>query len=414
MSLGSIGSSTGSADVAAPASPSASTFESEIDALLGEGFDDGGTNELPTSADGAPPTAPSETPSDPAVAAPITTDAAHAGAPPADAAPDEDPLKDATPVTYTVNGETRTFDGLMALGDRGAFITPDHLPKLQQRLSERDHYYEKDQANHQRVTALEQQYKALESLTAWNAGKDQQGNDRILTGSDGIEAMRTVTGRSVAALETIVKALDDPQTFASLVEVQQGEDGKVYILPNAQAVQALTTRAELAALRAEGSVKQHLSTLRAPIATPTPAHPSSTPASSELTSEAAVTTVTQAAQALKVTGLTPEDTLFLAEQLPRYIRPTTAAEKAQFGERIVDASFAKLIQREAARRAEVSQSATTATKVANENASKLAAALGAPRARSAPLAPTPTPTPTISSDEERWLMTERMLNGRSA
>ncbi len=405
MSLGEqTGSSTGSAESSAPAS----TIESEIDSLLGIGFEDDSAAEMPADA-GAPP---AETPESTAPAEPAGTDAEHAEAPSAAAAPDDDPLKDATPVTYTVNGEQRTFEGLMALGDRGAFITPDHLPKLQQRLSERDHYYEKDQANHQRYTALEQQHKALESLTRWHAGKDQQGNDKFLTGSDGIEAMRTVSGRSVAALETIVKALDDPQTFASLVEVQQGDDGRFYVTPNAQAVRALTTSAELAALRAEGSVKQHLSSLRVPTTAPTPAQPTQGQPS-DLTSEAAVSTVTQAAQALKVTGLTSEDTQFLAEQLPRYVRPTTDAERQQYGDRIVDASFAKLIQRAGNQRTELSKTATSATKAATENASKLAAALGTPRARGTPPA-TPASTPAMSSDEEKWLMTERMLNGRGS
>jgi hypothetical protein len=104
---------------------------------------------------------------------------------------------------------------------------------------------------------------------------------------------------------------------------------------------------------------------------------------------------------LKVTGFTAEDKAFFASQLPRYVRATTPEEKAQnFGSRIVDESFLKLIQREATRRAESSQTAAQASQIARANAAALAAAATgkrpAPGTKAAPQTP-----PRVSVEAQR-------------
>jgi hypothetical protein len=394
----------GSSTVAA--TPEPSTLADELSSLFGDDFSGSSADESPgtdTSTAGAPPAA------DPSAAPETTTDAPpegvvdaeHAGTPPADAAnqaPDDDPLKDAKPLTYVVNGETRTAEGLMVLGDRGAIVPAEHLQKLQQRLSERDHLFEKSQAEYQRYSALEQTFN---KLTEWNAGKDAQGNDRVLTGADGLETQRVLLGQTMATLNTLAAALDDPNQFAALVDVQQDPaTGQFYILPNATAVAALRTRAELAAVRAEQQARSHFASIRSQL--PQRGQPTPTvPAADAPIESIAMPTVEQAITDLKVTGFTAEDKQFFASQLPRYVRPTTPQEKAQnLGSRIVDESFIKLIQREATRRAESSQTAAQASQIAQENARRLAQAATGKRPTTG-TKPTPQTPPRVSVAAQR-------------
>jgi hypothetical protein len=376
----------------------------ELSSLFGDGFSGSESDSSPdpdeSTAGATPAESSAEVTETTADVAPDGETDVQAGATPAGAtitSPDEDPLKDAKPLTYTVNGQERTAEGLLVLGDKGAIIPAEHLPKFQRLLTERDNLFEENQGRHQKYSALENTFT---KLTAWNAGKDAQGNDRVLTGADGLESQRVLLGQTMATLNTIAAALDDPKQFADLVDVQQDPTtGQLYILPKADALAALRIRAELAAVRAEQQARAHFNTIRSTLPnagkfTPTP------PAADAPIESIAMPTVEQAITDLKVTGFTPEDKAFFAAQLPRYVRETTPQEKAQqLGNRIVDQSFIALIQREATRRAESSQTAVNASQIAQENARKLAqAAIGRRPAQTK--TPSPT-TPRVSVAAQR-------------
>jgi hypothetical protein len=389
---------------------------------MGGGFSPASADESPTNEAGAPPAPASE---NAAPDAPPPTDAqapADAGAPPAPAsqsAADEDFLKDAQPLSYVVNGETRTFEGMTALGDKGAFITAEHLPKLQQRLSERDHYYEKDQANYKRVTQLESQANAITQLSSWPI-KDQQGRDQVLTGADAIEARNVVIGRTTAALNTILQALDNPETFRSLVDVRMDEQGQVFVFPNAQVVKALTTESELAAMKAEQGARRAFASVRGQLAAPTP-QPNGTPTPSgqqqvdlSLGAEQALATVEAIVQSQGIGGLTAEDKQYLATSvLPRFVRATTPEERAQFGARIVDNSFAQVMRREAEHRTQLARTAPAAQSAAQFNQRQLAAAaIGSGPQRGGPAAAAPqrraAPSPVEETEDAKWALMERL------
>lgn len=108
-----------------------------------------------------PAAAPEGTPAD---APPVTPDRAPAPSPdapalPTDAAPlDADPFADATPLTYVVDGVTKTYDGIRVLGTDGAVIdSPAVLADLQRKLGERDHLF----GANQKLYAENQAYQAL-------------------------------------------------------------------------------------------------------------------------------------------------------------------------------------------------------------------------------------------------------------
>lgn len=89
---------------------------------------------------------------------------------------EEDPLKDAPSLTYVVDGQQKNADWIKVYTEkdgtvRGAIVTPDQIPALQQRLSRADYYetqnkvlYEKTQ-QYERVGGIE----AMQNLTTENA-----------------------------------------------------------------------------------------------------------------------------------------------------------------------------------------------------------------------------------------------------
>ena len=83
----------------------------------------------------------------------------------------------------------------------------------------------------------------------------------------------------------------------------------------------------------------------------------------------------------------------MASQLERYVRPTTPQEKQQgFGNRIVDASFTKLVERTAKQAQTVAKVAESAQSAATQNAAKLAAAASGKRTPAkAPVRPSNAP-----------------------
>lgn len=141
--------------------------------------------EVEAPAEGTP--SPSESPETPAIpAAPAEGDDAPVepqGTPPADA-PVEAPLDEGTPVdapdpetgfdadpalTYTVNGEVKTFDGIR-LVDGAGYIKPSAVADVQRRLGERDHLV----AANQQLYQTTKQYDAALVYKSGSAGKEQE------------------------------------------------------------------------------------------------------------------------------------------------------------------------------------------------------------------------------------------------
>lgn len=323
-----------------PETPGAPPVEQPTDA--DETIDPEGTNELGTDELPVDPNAPPDL--DPA---------------PPDATDYEALVSQAPALSYRVNGQDRSYDDLKVVTG-GAIIAEDALPKLQTRLAERDSLYEKSQQQYQ-------QYHALEQLTAWKT-TGQDGKEQILTGSQALEARQMALEKTTAILNTVTQIFDNPELFSSIVTAKQLPDGRWIAVPDPAALKALTTQAELAALKAEGTVRQQFQ------------HTVTQASQSQQIDVQAVapSVVENSAQQLGVT-LSPEDKTFLAGMVPRFVRSATQEDVRQtptltVGEPVLDAAFGQLIQQQASLRASTAKTVQNATSVSKENAAKLAAA----------------------------------------
>jgi hypothetical protein len=380
----------GSAATVADDSPSLTDF---IGGAMGDLYTVSETPERSSDASaGAPPAeASAPTPENDTAQEGEAADAEHAGAPPADAATpdpdptavsqpsvDDDPLKDARAFTYTVDGQERSVEGIKEIPGVGAIVDADFLPTLQQRLSERDHLFERSQEQHRKYTDLER-------VTAWPT-KDAQGNPQTLTGAPAILEHRVVTARALATLDTLSQAIADPAMAAKLVTYEvigQYEDGtpQYRLVWNPDGMEMLQLRARNKAIEAANGVRDRFASFSAP---PPPPEPT--------IADIAMPTVDAQVKALNV-SVSDEDKQFLASQLERYVRPTTPQEKQQgYGNRIVDASFTKLVERTAKQAQTVAKVAESAQSAATQNAAKLAAAASGKRTPAkAPVRPSNAP-----------------------
>lgn len=309
-------------------------------------------------------TGPSEEPTDPegtdeteATQAETSVDPNAPPAPDTSAPPEIDFSND-KPFTYTVNGQARTFDDLRVVDGIGGVISADALHKLQQRFSERDTLFENSQQQYRK-------YQDLEKLTAWKT-QGADGKEQIITGSQALEARQVVLERQTAILNTLAEVFDNPDLFRSLVSVN--EQGQV--VADRQALQYLTTRAQLSAVNAEQSVRQQFQN-----------QPNTQQAQQSQAPDiqsVAPQVIENSAQQLGITTLTPEDKTFLASMLPRFVRPATGEDVAlsptlKIGEPVVDASFGQLVQQQGQNRATTAKTVQTATTISKENAARLAA-----------------------------------------
>lgn len=348
----------------------------------------------------------------------------HADAPSADAteqlspdnqgdptSADEDPLAGATPFSYTVNGEQRTYEGIKVLGEHGAVIDASALPDIARRLGERDHLYETNQAQYR---SLQQ----LERLSEWRTtGED--GKEVVIGGQEGLVTGRVQTGRLGAALDTLASVFKpDSQgkysKLASLIMVNEAQE----IVPDFAALQHLHTEADLAEMRAEQAIRKALDSLLTQ-----PSQPSQSSAAPSVPDVAqhAPAIIDQAAKSAGFDAklLTDKDRSFLASQLPRYIRTVTDADRMrnpslQLGGPIVDASFADVVKDRAELRAEQSTTVKavtqTVTNASKENAARLAAAArGVKPQANTPRTPAPKQTqePEDSDADSLWAMREK-------
>lgn len=352
---------------------------------------------------GTPPVAPSP---DVAALPPDTTSPAERPVDlPVPAATDapvvDDPFKDATPFSYTVDGQSRTFEGIKVLGKDGAWVEPDALERLQRQLGERDHLYERSQSEYR----TRQQ---LDAVTSWTV-KDAQGHDRTLTGTEGAIELRVAYGKALAENEALVKALTDPAVFQSIVSYQRQADGTVVAAPKMVELRNLLTQVELSEMRTEQSIRSHFTQALQQMSQPqqgTPDVASAAPA------------IIQQAAGNAIASLTAQDRQFLKAQMATYVRATTPAERQQLRGQthIVDAAFETLVKDRIAMRAEMARTATTAADAAKQNAARIAAARGGkPPATARPTAPTQPPVRAqrAQNADAVFSMAERAASGLS-
>ena len=285
----------------------------------------------------------------------------------AEAAAPVDPLANATAFDYVVNGETRTYADLKVIPGQGAVITAEALPRLQQRLSERDHLFETGKA----------QYKALTDLEKASEWKERgpDGTEQTLTGLKAVEAQRVVLARSIASLQTLTTALSDPEQFGRLVAV----DANGKLVPDAREIQYLMTKADLAEVNAERQARNYFQSQLTPaqgaIQTGNAAQQSAPVTLPD-------TFVEQYATSLGVKGLTADDKALLAGLAPRFVRTATrddvlANPMLTVGSPVIENTFADLVKRQGELRTANAGNANAtqvALKAQQENAAKLNAA----------------------------------------
>lgn len=330
-------------------------------------------------AESAEPTAePSETPAetDPASAEPAAPDATAASK-----EPEPDPLKDAKALTYTVDGQTRTYDGIKVLGDDGAIVDAAALPDLMRRLGERDHL----------VTANQQLFRdhdTLTKLTAWTT-QGADGKEQTTTGPEAIVESRASAASDKASLQVLAQALLDPVKFARLVAV----DDKNQVILNPEAREALETQMELASDRAAGKIRAELAQQIVRAAAPVASEPDYATEGPRLIGEVA------AQFKLDATKLTPADRAALLELLPNFVKDGK-----------VHPTWQKEVKRAIERSAQVASIATTATDAAKQNAARLVAAAkrpAKPAAPAAPAKPVPAATQRAQDSGDVWDRMER-------
>lgn len=328
-----------------------------------------------------------------------------AGAPDKAAQPDQPELDiaKAVPLTYTVDKEQRTFEDIKVIPGVGAVISADALPKLQQRLSQADHLYERSQQEYR-------DRQAMDAITTWRVRGDD-GAEKTLTGRDGIEAQRVAHAQTTAALQTLSEALTNPEVFASLV----GLDKEGNIVLNRSALDTVMTRSELAEMRAMQAVRNGITQQYGAASTQ--------PREFDYT-QAAPAIAEHYAKEIGQGVLTAEDHQFLAQQVRGYIRPATAEDlkgnpALQLGQQVVDPAFASLVQRMADLKKSSATAVTTAEQATRQNEARLAGVI-TPGRKAAPTAPAqPARTAQNETDaarktkaDEAFALQERMMTGR--
>lgn len=386
-------------DIGGTAGSASQDLGSAIGSMLGDFGNDSAPDDQDAGVEaGAPPAeaspdAPESSPT-PDAAPEVEPDAsAPAPATPESPAPEDiDPLATAKSLTYTVNGQERTVEGIKVLSDElggEGIITREALPDIIRRLGERDNLYEQNQWAFQ-------QRQELEAASAWKVTKED-GSESLVTGKEGIAEMRIAHARQEASLQTLIAALQDPEQFRQMVAVDQNDQ----IVLNPQFIQSLLTRAELAEMKAEQATRGLFGQLLQ-AAQPAPAAPDF--------SRYAPAIIKQAAGD-KFSTLSPKDQDTLGKQMLRYVRPSTPAERqAGQGPHIVDAEFASLVQEWVNLRSEGVKAATTAASASSSNAAKLAAArIGTKATTPAPSTRPPrAPAKPIDADTA-WAMREKAL-----
>lgn len=176
-----------------------------------------------------------DAPADPPPAGDAPPDGAEAPAPagdaPATGGPDApvvpppepvDPLaaltKDAKPLGYKVSGEERIADYILSLGEKGAYIPPDKVARIQQALASSDANRESNRQLYETV----QQYEALGGMA------------KVREQAEQLAAVNAVGG-------LLFEYLTTPDKLLSLLML----DGQNKVVPNPDALDMLRQRARV-------------------------------------------------------------------------------------------------------------------------------------------------------------------------
>lgn len=318
-----------------------------------------------------------------AIASPDTTDDA-AGEPPA--APDPlvqeglRLLEDAAPATYTVDGETRTVDGMLVREGEGAILDADAVPAILRRLSERDQY-------EAALRSQQQQDEPLHRIAQWTV-QDATGKTTTYHGAEAVQVMHTANAQSQAVVNVFGELFKDPNRLAEFLSATENPDGSIAWAFRPEAQRALALAIRNASLEAQNSVRERLGSLTVPAAQTGPL---------EISPEQGVQIATEVLKAQGVTGLSAGDLQALGAQVGRYTSRATAEDVARnpslrVGEPVVDRSFLAIAQRMAAGAASRAKDVKDAARISAANDAKLRQArTAAPASPPAPAAPKPTP-----------------------
>lgn len=159
-----------------------------------------------------PAPAPAEVPSTPSASEPPSTPPAAAPPPPSEppAVPAaDDPaarLASAPALTYTVDGATKTYDGIKVMGEDGAVIDPAALPDLQRRLGERDHL----------VAANAQLYQRTRQFDALSHTSTVGGTPQDFRGMDAFRQLKADYATTFAGAAELYAKLHDPAFVQAL------------------------------------------------------------------------------------------------------------------------------------------------------------------------------------------------------
>jgi len=109
------------------------------------------------------------------------------------------------PLTYTVNGQVKPFDGGFIVPGHGAIITNDALPRLQDRLQQADRLVEQNQ-NLYRQT---QEYQKRGGLPAF---------EKLTISNASLDASATLLLRAVTDENTLIALATDPVARQQLIK----------------------------------------------------------------------------------------------------------------------------------------------------------------------------------------------------
>ncbi len=305
----------------------------------------------------------------------------------------------------------QAIEGVYSVPGQGLMVLETDRPKFEQFVTQATE-------NARKVEEYQQQNGVYDRLSEY-ATFDKDGKvEKTYQGADGLVEMRVNLVRNAEIGRVLGAAIADPVKLLSLI-TGSGPDGKTPVLVPG-AVQSLLTEARLAAVEAEHAVRHALAQRRGAVGPVAGAVGDQSAAISKVAPQV----VDASIKAFGTDGakLTAQDKAFLSQQLPRYVRTTTAADVAanhqlKLNAPLVDASFMEVVKDRIAMRLELAKTVTTATKAATDNAATLAAAANGARgpAKSATTTKTRQPTPEESraqDAEDAWDMRERMAAGR--
>lgn len=300
--------------VAAPESEaSAPSLGEEISSLLGDTYSPGSSSSGespesdPASAAGTTPAEPTpETAGQPTDAGTVQPDAGEAQLgttpTPAPTAAEDDPFKDTTPLTFTVNGQPVTNEDIRVFKEGGAVIRPEAVQSISQKLAERESLQER---NHRQS----QEYQTLAKVTEWS-GQD----GKTIGGVEGAIENRVANAVLFAENQLLISTLSDDEKLAQLLTTKQVPDGRggirEVVTLNPAALKALQRENTLQQREVTAAIRDHFRGLIAQAS-----QPQAQPVNYQTEAPRLVGEIAKQAN-LDASLLTTEDKALLAEHLP--------------------------------------------------------------------------------------------------